>query len=133
MFVEKRYDLGLRILLALAKEPERYHAARDLAEREKALEFQVRRVLSALTRAGFLSSTIGREGGYRLAKPPEEINLYEVFRALSGEGPVVGLLGQGRGEPTSPGPSSPTFGFWRTLEEKFRQILQAQSLADLLS
>jgi DNA-binding IscR family transcriptional regulator len=43
----------------------------------------VRRALAGLREAGIVSSMKGRGGGWRLARPPAEINLDEVQRALS--------------------------------------------------
>jgi Rrf2 family protein len=41
-------------------------------------------ILLALKRAGFVKSRRGNEGGYALARPPEEIMVGEVLRALDG-------------------------------------------------
>ncbi|WP_425750618.1 RrF2 family transcriptional regulator [Micromonospora sp. DT47] len=40
--------------------------------------------LQALVRAGILSSTPGPRGGFRLARPPEEITLLDVVTAIEG-------------------------------------------------
>jgi len=42
-------------------------------------------ILLQLKGAGFVSSTRGVAGGYRLAKEPEEITLGEVMRVIDGE------------------------------------------------
>lgn len=42
-----------------------------------------RRVLSHLVRAGIVVAREGRDGGYRLACPPERITLGEVYRAVA--------------------------------------------------
>lgn len=41
-------------------------------------------ILGELRNAGFLTSKKGKLGGYRLAKPPEEILVGEMIRALDG-------------------------------------------------
>lgn len=41
-------------------------------------------ILLELKRAGLVTSTRGAAGGYRLARPPEEINLCEVITTLEG-------------------------------------------------
>lgn len=43
---------------------------------------RVRRVLSGLKKAGFVEPREGAEGGYRLCRPPEEITLAGVAKAL---------------------------------------------------
>lgn len=44
---------------------------------------RVRRVLAGLKKAGFVETREGAEGGYRLCRPPEEIALSGVAKALS--------------------------------------------------
>jgi Rrf2 family protein len=40
--------------------------------------------LQALSKAGLVKSSRGARGGYRLAKPPMEINLWEITAAIEG-------------------------------------------------
>ncbi len=42
------------------------------------------KVLKLLTRAGLLVSTRGARGGYRLARTPEAISVYDVLQAVEG-------------------------------------------------
>ena len=44
--------------------------------------------LQALSKAGITQSTRGVRGGYRLAKPPEDINLWDITAAIEGNRPV---------------------------------------------
>jgi Rrf2 family protein len=43
------------------------------------------KVLQQLARAGFIRSVRGQERGYIFAKPPEEINLLQLFETLEGQ------------------------------------------------
>lgn len=132
MLINKRLDLGLCLLLDLAQKPDQLQSARDLAQKEGLPETSARPILLALSRAGFLSSEIGRQGGYKLAKPPEKIRLAEVFRVLAGDGLELGLFGRGRSKPLLLERSSPIFPFFSSLERKFREELKNRTLADLL-
>jgi Rrf2 family protein len=51
----------------------------------------VRRVLGHLRRAGLVSSRPGVQGGWRLERSPEQLTLGDVWRAVYGNSPVVGL------------------------------------------
>ncbi|GEO25334.1 Rrf2 family transcriptional regulator [Alicyclobacillus acidoterrestris] len=42
----------------------------------------LRRVLKRLVEVGFIETREGRDGGYRLTKPSEDIRLSEVYKAL---------------------------------------------------
>jgi len=41
--------------------------------------------LQALARAGIVESTTGRRGGYRLSRPPSDVTLLDVYRAVEGD------------------------------------------------
>jgi FeS assembly SUF system regulator len=56
--------------------------ARDLAEVSGVPAPTVAKILKSLTRAGILSAQRARHGGYRLARPPEQISVTEVLAAL---------------------------------------------------
>jgi len=43
--------------------------------------------LQALSRAGIVSAQRGTAGGYRLARPPEEVSLWDITAALEGTAP----------------------------------------------
>jgi Rrf2 family protein len=43
---------------------------------------KLRRLLSALSKAGILTATKGAAGGFMLLKPPDEIHLQEIYCAL---------------------------------------------------
>ena len=42
-------------------------------------------VMGDLVRAGIVEGVVGRAGGYRLARPPEQIDLLEVIEAAEGD------------------------------------------------
>ena len=49
-------------------------------------------ILVQLRSAGVVRSQRGRWGGYWLARPPDELNIAQIIRAV--EGPLVGVRGQ---------------------------------------
>jgi Rrf2 family protein len=44
--------------------------------------------LQAMMRAGIVTSTAGRRGGYRLARPASQITMLDIVRAIEGDEPV---------------------------------------------
>jgi len=56
----------------------------DIAEREGIPRKFLEAILRELRQHGLLLAQRGRGGGYRLRKPPEEIALAEIIRALDG-------------------------------------------------
>ncbi len=86
MAVNLRFSTGIEALVLMATEPERFHTSQALATVLATNPVVVRRLLSALSHAGLVTSVKGPSGGTRLAKSPKQITLRDIYRALdSGE------------------------------------------------
>ncbi|HUA94637.1 MAG TPA: Rrf2 family transcriptional regulator, partial [Acidimicrobiales bacterium] len=83
MHIPAKVDYGLRalLLLAAAGAP---RTADELAAAQGLPPRFLGAILADLRRSGLVASQRGAEGGYRLARPAEEITLAEVIRALDG-------------------------------------------------
>ena len=125
--------MGLLTAKALAENWESVKSARGIAEKLGLPEIPVRQSLVRLRRAGILRAEKGRQGGYRLAKPPEQIPLLSVLRALADGDPVLALFSERgrRGKPYTPDKTDPTAGFWDRLEREFWKFFEEKTLADL--
>ncbi len=78
-------EYGLRCLLALAKEGmDGQLSINDIAEREALSVPYASKLLSLLRKARLVSSVRGRKGGFCIARPADDITLYEVITALGG-------------------------------------------------
>ena len=78
-------EYGLRCLLALAKEgSDGQLSINDIAEREALSVPYASKLLSILRKAKLVSSVRGRKGGFCIARPADQITLYEVITALGG-------------------------------------------------
>lgn len=83
----KQTDYALVLLTHMARgKGETPHTARDLAVDTHIPLPMVSKILKALGREGLLASTRGVHGGYRLARPAEEITAAEVIGLM--EGPI---------------------------------------------
>ena len=58
----------------------------EIAARQAIPQRYLEQVLLALKRAGLLTSKRGSAGGYHLMRPPEEITIGDVLRAVEGAG-----------------------------------------------
>lgn len=56
-----------------------------ISERTGSSKHHVAKVLQRLVKDDFLSSNRGPHGGFELKKPPEEINLLEVYESIEGK------------------------------------------------
>jgi len=81
----KKAKYGLKALVHLATvEPGRPELVNDIAEAEQIPKKFLDAILADLRNAGFVHSKKGKGGGYALARPPKEISIGAVVRALDG-------------------------------------------------
>ena len=86
--LSKLTDYGMVLMSCFARGPAgSLHTARELAAESKLPLPTVSKVLKELLQSGLLVSHRGIQGGYRLAKEPDQISLVEIISAL--EGPVA--------------------------------------------
>lgn len=60
---------------------DRVESIKNIAERRKLSEKYLEQIVSALKKAHLITSTRGAAGGYRLAKEPGEIHIYDILKA----------------------------------------------------
>lgn len=77
-------------------------------------------ILRELGRANIVKSKRGPEGGYKLARPPSEISVADVIRAL--DGPLAAVRGQRPEDVTHPG--SFLGDVWIALRAAMRSVLE---------
>ena len=83
MKLSAQEEYGLRCLLQLATVGEgEFLTLGQIAEREGLSTANAGKLLWILNKAGLVTSIRGREGGYRLARPADEIHLNEIIKIL---------------------------------------------------
>ncbi|HAC33927.1 MAG TPA: SUF system Fe-S cluster assembly regulator [Gammaproteobacteria bacterium] len=85
--ISKLTDYGTVVMAGLAAQPERLVKSIELAEEVGVAHPTVSKLLKMLNRAGLVESARGVNGGYRLARSPEQIPIAEIIQAL--EGPLA--------------------------------------------
>jgi Rrf2 family nitric oxide-sensitive transcriptional repressor len=75
-------DFGLRALMRLAAETHRSFSTGEIAAEFNISRHHLTKVIRDLADAGFVQTQRGVGGGFRLARPPEEITLGQVVRSL---------------------------------------------------
>lgn len=103
---------------------------RDLAREVHLPAPYLAKVLAVLARAGVLSASRGARGGYRLARPPEEIALIEVVEPLEGKRVHPGCLLQ-PDQPCSEERSCSAHTVWSEAKRAFSKFLETTTLADI--
>lgn len=75
-------DLGLRLLMVLARADGRTVALPEFAASQVVSYNHMLKVVQSLLKAGYVQTTRGRTGGVRLARLPQDIVIGQVVRAL---------------------------------------------------
>lgn len=74
---------GLRALIYLASQPtEQSTPLSAIAQAEKISQKYLEIIFAALKKAGLVTSSQGAGGGYCLARPADEISIFEIIKAL---------------------------------------------------
>ncbi len=123
-------EYAVRCVLYLARYGNGSIAKRkDIARAMEIPEQFLGKVAQVLARAGIVDIHQGVGGGFRLTRPPEQINLLEVVEAV--EGPIV--LNQCLLHPDSCSrvPSCSVHRVWHTAVERVRRTLEEANFADL--
>ena len=82
-------DYALRLLMHLALAPERLVTISEVAASFSISRNHLVKVAHELGQAGFVETMRGRGGGLRLARPPEEIAIGDVVRAMEEDFRIV--------------------------------------------
>ncbi|MFK3852418.1 RrF2 family transcriptional regulator [Agrobacterium pusense] len=80
MRLTKYTDYGIRVLIHLGTSGGELGSIREIARTFEISQDHLKKVVQDLSAAGFIESVRGRNGGIRLARQPDEINLGSVLR-----------------------------------------------------
>lgn len=89
------------------------------------------RVLGELRDAGLVRSQRGADGGYWLARDPEEITVADVLRAV--DGALADVHGQAPEDVGYAGLAAPLLQVWIAMRSALRDVVEHVSLADLVA
>ncbi len=125
-----RYALRLMIDLAQHDTGENI-PVRAIAQRQGISEKYLEQIITVLIRAGYVKSTRGHTGGYRLAFPPEHYTAGMVLRLTEGDLAPVACMK----DPENPCERNiicPTMYLWCKLAEAIDSVVDSITLQDLL-
>jgi Rrf2 family cysteine metabolism transcriptional repressor len=132
--LSSRGKYATRALLDLSLHPEEGPVQiHDIAERQKIPVKYLEQILLSLKRSGFVNSRKGPGGGYFLARPPAEITLGAVVRAMDGPlspmscASVTGYTECGCPEPETCGLRA----IWKEARDALAAVLDGTTFADI--
>ncbi len=129
MHVTAKVDYAVRAMVELAAADGGPLKGEAIATvQEVPLSF-LENILIELRHARLVRSQRGREGGYRLARPAEEITVADVIRAV--EGPIASVRSESPDEIAYSGTAEPLRDVWIALRANMRAVLESVTLADI--
>lgn len=132
MKLSKSFELGLAVIVVIAKQPDNSAiSAKEIAGRLQSSLTYSQKLLRKLVIAGLVKASSGSGGGFTLAKPATQISLADIVTALE-DSPAsfasAGLLEQAAGQTSA----SSTLHAFQTADLVWRQVLSQTTLADIL-
>ena len=132
MMISTKGRYALRIMVDVAQhDGEMPVSVREIAQRQDISGKYMEQIISVLTRSGLLRSIRGAQGGYHLAKSPEQITVGMILRAAEGSLAPVSCLDEDINHCEHAGRCT-TLTVWERLKEAIDNVVDNTTLADLI-
>ncbi len=93
--ISEAASLGLHTMALLAGQNQQRRTNQEIAEALQASSHHLAKVMQRLVRAGLVDSAVGPQGGFRLARPAQDVRLLDIYEAIEGPlGAAACLLGK---------------------------------------
>jgi Rrf2 family cysteine metabolism transcriptional repressor len=117
MKITSKGRYGIKIMIDLVKN---YHTdtlikSKEISERQNIPIKYLEQIINNLRKCGLVHSIRGAEGGYKLAKPPESITLYDILKCLEGNLSII--------DPKSDIVQGEAGLFWKEIDLKIKEML----------
>ena len=108
-------------------------ALKSIAERQEISENYLEQLMGTLRKAGFIKSIRGAQGGYMLAKKPEEITIGEIIVAMEGPIAFADCMLMDGDEPfvCQKAAGCSRRGVWERIGTMINEVLNSITLAEL--
>lgn len=130
MWVSTRAQYGMRALveIALSSQPT---SLKVVSDRQLISQHYLEQIIAVLRRAGIVESTRGAYGGYRVARPLEQITALEIVELMEGSlAPVACIEDTDSCEHTG---HCATETLWNRVDTAVREVLRTTTLAQLVA
>lgn len=124
-----RYAVRVMLDLALNNTGE-CNKVKDIAARQGISGKYLEQIISVLNKAGYVTSVRGAQGGYRIARAPEEYTVGQILRLTEGSMAPVACLEEGAPE-CERCDTCETLEVWKDLYRAVNQVIDSVTIADL--
>jgi Rrf2 family protein len=125
-----RYALRVMVDLAVHDTGE-YIPLKNVSARQEITIKYLEQIIPMLSRAGYLKSSRGKEGGYRLSRRPDEYRVGDILRAVEGNLTPVACMDDEPNKCLRSG-FCPTLPLWKGLNKVINDYLDGVKLSDLV-
>jgi Rrf2 family protein len=130
MSTKGRYALRVMIDLAIHDTGE-FIPLKNVSSRQEITIKYLEQIIPMLSRAGYLKSSRGKDGGYRLARHAKDYRVGDILRAVEGDlSPVACMEDDPNRCPRSGW--CPTLPLWEGLNKVINEYLDGVTLEDLV-
>ena len=133
MLISTKGRYALRVMIDLAEHRSgEFISLKEIAQRQEISEKYLEQIVSVLNKAGFVRSSRGPQGGYRLMKKPEEYTAGMILKLIEGSlAPVACMDGDINDCPRQG--KCATLRLWREIDEAISGVVERVTLADLVA
>ncbi len=128
----KLADYAVVLMSSIAEHPEDVHAAAEIARDTHIPAPTASKILGVMTRAGLLASHRGLKGGFSLARPPQDITVADVIRAIDGPIALTNCMEDASGD-CDILDSCRVRGYWHRINAAVKAALDGVTLAEISS
>lgn len=132
MKISTRGRYALRLMIDIGMN-DKHNPVRikDIAQRQEISEKYLEQIVSVLNKAGYVRSSRGPQGGYRLARAPKDYTVGDILTLIEGSLAPVACLDT----PVNECPREavcPTLILWKKIDDAVHGVVDSITLEDLL-
>jgi Rrf2 family protein len=128
--ISAKADYAVRAMVELAASPDDAPVKAERVANAQGIPLNfLENILGELRHAGIVRSQRGAEGGFRLAKPADQISVADVIRAV--EGPLATVRGGPPEESEYPGAAAELPRVWIAVRKSLRDVVERVTVADV--
>lgn len=132
MKISTKGRYALRIMIDLVQhDTGEAISLKEIAERQEVSAKYLELIIAILNKAGFVSSTRGKAGGYRLTRKPSQYTVGSILKLTEGSLAPVACLGSGE-HACQRAEKCVALPMWQQLDRLIDDYLESVTLANLI-
>ena len=132
MMISSRGRYALQAMLDMAEHSDgEWLRLSDIAQRQQLSKKYLESIMAALSRADLVESAVGKAGGYRLTRSPEDYPVGEILRAVEGNLSPISCQSEA-GDCCGNSCNCVARRFWQGLENQINTYVDNHTLEQLM-